>query len=116
MATKRRLQILNVLLKKQISNIILEQERPSKKVFTTITKVETSSDLSVAKVYISVWPDSRYQEIFSLLQHDIKKIQRQIDEILSIRVVPKIVFLEDKGEKKASRVEEIINKINNKAT
>ena len=116
MATERRIQGLNTLLRKEIADIILEQERLSKKIFTTVTKVETSSNLSIAKVYISVWPDNQYQKIVSLLNHDIKRIQKQINKAISIRVVPKIIFLEDKSQKKASRVDQIIDKIDNRAT
>lgn len=111
MATERRIQGLNALLRKEISDIILDQERLSKEVFTTVTKVDTSSNMSIAKVYISVWPDDQYQRIASLLQHDIKRIQRQIDKMLSIRVVPKIIFVEDKSQREASKIEQIIDKI-----
>ena len=111
MASERRIQGLNTLLRKEIADIILNQERLSTEIFTTVTKVETSSNLSIAKVYISVWPDNEYQKVFSILNHDIKNIQRQIDKMLSIRVVPKIIFIEDKGQRKASRVEQILDKI-----
>ena len=111
MASERRIQGLNTLLRKEIADIILDQERLSKEIFTTVTKVETSSNLSIAKVYISVWPDSQYPKVASLLQHDIKNIQKQIDKMLPIRVVPKIIFVEDKSQRKASRVEQILDKL-----
>ncbi len=116
MATERRLKALNSFLKKQISKIILEQERPSNKIFTTVTKVETSSNLVESKVYLSVWPDEQSPVIMTLLKRDIKNIQKQIDKILPIRTVPKIVFIEDKGQKKAAKVEKIINELDKKAT
>jgi ribosome-binding factor A len=108
---KDRILSLNELIKRQIGEIILRQIDFPPGIFMTITRVETSSNLIQAKVYISVIPEEKEGKIIKILNRQIFEIQKIINDRLKIRPVPKIIFTEEKKTKEAAKVEEILEQI-----
>ncbi|MBU3964438.1 30S ribosome-binding factor RbfA [Patescibacteria group bacterium] len=106
-----RIDRLNELLKREIGSIILREEGFDRNVLVTITKVDISSDLSNAKVFVSVMPADRRREMINYLRADIYNIQKILDRKLRIRKVPKIIFCEEKQVEEAGRIEELLSVI-----
>ena len=112
--TSRRILRLNELIQKEINQIFLREIEFPVNILVTLTRVEIVSDLSEAKVYISCIPDSGITQIMKILKRDIYSIQQELNHRLNIRMVPKIVFVEEKQTKEAGRVEELLEKIKRK--
>ena len=106
-----RIKRINELIKRELSQFILKQGYFSKKILVTISEVETTLDLSYAKVYISVMPEDKSIETISILKQDIYVIQKGLNKTLRMKKVPKIKFLQEKGIQKAARVEELLKEI-----
>ncbi|PIS34784.1 MAG: ribosome-binding factor A [Parcubacteria group bacterium CG08_land_8_20_14_0_20_43_9] len=106
-----RIDRLNELLKREIGEILLKEEDFDRDILVTITEVDVSGDLSEAKVFVSVMPANRRQEIMRSLNSDIYEIQKMLDRKLNIKKVPKIIFYEEKRVEEAGRIEELISKI-----
>lgn len=79
--------------------------------FVTVTRVEASPDLQHAKVYISILPEVRFQEIFKTLSRDIYDIQQKLNNRMRMRPVPKIEWLVEKNVLEHQKIDELLNKI-----
>jgi ribosome-binding factor A len=90
--SKERIQKINSLLKKEISQIILRELNFSEKTFVTVVSVEVSKDLQIANVFISVFPEEEEKKAMQDLQKNIYHIQKILDKKLKMKPVPKIVF------------------------
>ena len=80
-------------------------------VLVTLTRVETSSNLIQAKVYISVMPQEMAREILEILRKSVYDFQQKLNERLRMRPIPKIIFVEEKQTAEAGRIEELLEKI-----
>jgi len=107
----RRIQRLNQLLKRELGQLLLKEFDFSKDVLITITRVETSVDLSQARVYVSTVPD--FPKIIEILDNKIYFLQHRLNKRLRMKIVPKIRFLEEKKAGEAAKIEEILEKIKN---
>ncbi|RLC35091.1 MAG: 30S ribosome-binding factor RbfA [Candidatus Nealsonbacteria bacterium] len=107
----RRIQKVNQLIKKELSQIVLKEMDFLKKVLVTLTRVDTSPDLEQAKVFISVIPEEESQQALETLNKSIYYLQQKLNQRLKMRPVPRIKFMEEKRTKEAGRVEELLEKI-----
>ena len=80
METQRQKKVSTLLLKdlSTIIQIFLEKKRRIN-LIVSVTKVKVSVDLSLAKIYVSVFPSENIKKALKLLQnnkYDIKKSYR----------------------------------------
>jgi len=106
-----RVQSLNNLIKKEVSQILLRGLDLPDNVLATITQVETSSNIIQTKVYISVIPVEKTDEVFQILKKEIYEIQQKLNKRLKMRPVPKIIFTKEEKTREAGKIEEILEKI-----
>lgn len=78
----------------------------------TVTFVEVSPDMRLAKVHVSVMGDETKQQL-SLrgLQNSAGYLQKKIGDRLDTRYTPKLMFVLDKGVKNAMIVTRILNEV-----
>lgn len=109
-----RVQRVNQLIKKELSQAILKEITFPLNVLVTVTQVETSANLIQAKVYISVMPEGRIGEVMRVLNESIYDLQQKLNKRLKMRPIPRIIFVEEKKTGQAGRVEELLEKIHRK--
>jgi ribosome-binding factor A len=106
----RRIERVNQLLKKEIGNILLRSVGVPD-VLITITEVDTSAPLTDVRVYISVLPTTKTEEIFRILDKEIYGIQQTLNKRLKMRPIPKIIFKKEKRTWQAESVEKAIEEL-----
>jgi len=106
-----RLQKVNQLIKREISQILLKEIEFPVEILVTVTRVESSSNLIETKVYISVMPVEKNSKVFSILNQQIYNIQQILNKRLKMRPIPKIKFLEEKETAQANKIEKILNEL-----
>jgi ribosome-binding factor A len=106
-----RIEKVNAFIKKELGAIILKEVDIFPGILLTITRVESSSNLIEAKVYISVLPEDKSDEVMDLLKRKIYFIQQVLNKKLKIRPVPKIIFIKESKTKEASRIDELLREI-----
>lgn len=111
MADSERIKKVNELIKRELGAIILKQVDYPKDLLLTLTKVECSSDLRDAKVWVSIMPEKKAIWILSILQRNIYHIQKTLDKRLRMRPVPKIRFIKQEKIEDTEKVDEILEKI-----
>lgn len=78
----------------------------------SIMKVETFSDFSMAKVYISVLGDkSKKSLIVKKLNDNKKTIRYELAHSLRLRTVPELLFIVDEVEERAAKVLKLFEQI-----
>jgi ribosome-binding factor A len=107
----KRIERVNQLIKKELSQIILREVDFPENVLVTLTRVDTSPNLIGTKVFLSIMPESRAADILKILNKTIYGIQQALNKRLKMRPIPKIIFYQEKETPKAGRVEEILEKI-----
>jgi len=99
---------INSLLEREIGKIIQREIFFPNGVLPTLTRVETTSNLIEAKVYISVFPENKSEEVLKTLNKEVYDIQQEINKKLNMRPVPKIRFIKDEILIHAGRIEELL--------
>ena len=78
----------------------------------TVTLVEVSSDMRLAKVHVSIMGDKKQQD---LCMHGLQKsagyLQKRVSNRIDTRYTPRLQFVLDEGIKNAFKVTEILNDV-----
>jgi len=106
-----RIQRVNALIKRELSQIFLTEVDFPRGVLVTITQVETSANLKEVKVYVSVMPDSKSSRISGILNKIIYGIQQNLNKRLMMRPIPRIRFEIEQKTKEAAKIEGLLEKI-----
>ncbi len=105
-----RIEKVNSLLEKEISNIIV-RDFDFHGVLVTLTHVDATANLIEAKGYISVLPDDKTDQVIKTLNGGVYDIQQKINKKLNMRPIPKIKFVKDRVIAEAARVEELLGQL-----
>lgn len=108
-----KVEKINSLLEHEISKIIFRDFAFSPEILVTLTRVDTTSNLIEAKVYISVFPDDKADAILRALQKCVYDVQHKINRTLRQRPIPKIKFVKDQVISRAGKIESILGKLKN---
>jgi ribosome-binding factor A len=78
----------------------------------SVTAVRISPDLSVAKVYISIFPSAKGKEVFALIDSSSKSIRGELGRRISkqLRIVPELVFIIDDSLDYVEHIDELLKK------
>ena len=109
-----RLQRLNDQLRDEISQLILrgDVKDPRVSTFLSINRVEVTSDLGYAKVYVSSFlPDYQLEKGVNGLNAAAGFIQREIARKMRIRQFPKLQFHVDTGMKEGFAMVQKLNEL-----
>ncbi|MDE7407433.1 MAG: 30S ribosome-binding factor RbfA [Muribaculaceae bacterium] len=96
METTRQAKISR-LLQKELSEIFRTQTAKTHGVIVTVSTVRVSPDLSVAKVYLSVFPSSQSQALLESIQHSAKTVRFDLAKRVrfQLRRCPELTFFLD---------------------
>ncbi len=107
----RRIPRVNQLIKKELGQVILREVDFPKDVLVTITRVETLPNLNESRVFVSVFPEKRGEEILGILTKKIYFLQQKINQRLKMRPLPRLIFVLEKMTVEAGKIEEILEKL-----
>lgn len=113
MASPRRIERLNVLLREELGRIIDREIEMPAGVMVTLTRVAISPDMFYATVSFSVFGSdaSGTEEILEILHKNIYHIQQALNRKMRIRPVPKIRFEIDKEELQREKIEHSLSRL-----
>lgn len=97
MASPRRREKLNVLLREEVAAIVDREIEFGKGVLVTVTRADVSPDARYATVYFSLL-GSDAGDALAILERSVYDIQQILNKRLRMRPVPRIRFAEDKAE------------------
>lgn len=79
----------------------------------TVTDVETTPDLKLARVYFSVFPtdDAGLKEVLKGLRSAAKEMRREVSDRLALRYTPSLEFFLDESIAEGAKIETILREI-----
>ena len=110
MATKR-IERVNELLKRELSKLILREMDFPQDCLVTVTRTDVSTDLSQAKIYISIIPEDCSKNALKILNSRLFFLQARINRLLKMKKVPRIKIEEEEETKIADRIEKVLEEI-----
>ena len=98
------------LIQKELSEIFLLQAKSMNGVLISVTAARISPDLSIARVYISVFPSDRSDEIVKNLNGNVRSISFELGNRLrhQLRIIPELKFFIDDSLDYLERIDELL--------
>jgi ribosome-binding factor A len=96
-------------IRHELANILLRHpEQPLFKQIT-ITAVDVSADLAVAKVFFSVFTDEKVKEATKVLQKAAWVLRKSLARSLNLRLTPRLNFIYDESIQRGQKIAELID-------
>ena len=78
----------------------------------TVSEVRISPDLSIAKVYVSIFPSAKQDEVMKMLEEDKRRLRGELGRQVAkqLRIVPELDFYLDTTLDYAEHIEELLKK------
>ena len=111
METTRQSKIAR-LIQKDLSNIFHAQTRQMRGVLVSVSVVRVSPDLSIAKVYLSVFPSARAEEILTNVNNNASQIRYELGNLErhQLRIIPELKFFLDDSLDYIENIDRLLNK------
>lgn len=101
-------------IKKELSQIIQMELKDPRVGFITVTGVETTSDLSQARVYLSVLgSDEQKEASLKALEKATGFLRSELGKRMKLRHTPELLFKFDSSIEYGSRIETLLSDLNN---
>jgi ribosome-binding factor A len=108
----KRLDRVNQLLKEEISVLLQRELKDPRLGFVTVTEVETTRDLRLAKVFVSVLGDeTQWAASLAALGHARGFIRNWLRAHLDLRVTPELDFRPDRSMEHAARIQTLLKRL-----
>jgi ribosome-binding factor A len=105
----KRLERVNQLIKEEISAVLQRQIKDPRLGFVTVTEVDTTADLKLARVYVSVLgPEDQWAKSFAALESARGFVWNWLRKHLDLRVTPQLAFRPDRSMEHAAHIQALL--------
>lgn len=108
-----RTERLGAVIQRDLGKIIQKSYQPNG-AFITITEVDVTPDLMIAKVHVSVYAPGKDEEaIFTHLEEHVAQIRKELASKIrhQVRRIPELEFLKDETAEYAEKMENLFQEI-----
>ena len=106
-----RIGRINEEVQRELSELIRSLKDPRVQTMLSITRVDTTSDLRYAKVYVSVLEEAREKEAMKGLKSAGGWLRRELGQRLQLRYTPELVFELDDSLKYGAHMFDLLEKL-----
>lgn len=109
-ATTRQLKVAREIQKDMAEIIRSKGMAHTAGAMVTVSEVRVSPDLSVAKVFVSIFPSAKAETVMEILKENIRVYRGELGRIVGkqFRIVPEIVFLLDTSLDYAEHIDDLL--------
>lgn len=114
MATNRRVSRVAELIKREVSQLLLNGIKDDRvgSGMVSVTNVDVSGDLQHAKIYVSVYgTEEAKAQTMAGLKSATGFVRSELGARVRLRRTPEVVFIEDTGIERGSKVLSILNRL-----
>lgn len=100
------------LIQKELSEIFMAETRRMQGVLLTVTACRISPDMSICRVYLSIFPSERAEEIISNITANQKQVRFELGNRMrhQLRIIPELKFFIDDSLDYAQHIDELLSK------
>jgi ribosome-binding factor A len=100
------------LIQKELGELFIHQTKLIPGVLLSISSVRVSPDLSVAKVYLSIFPSERGPELLEGIKMNAKEIRYDLGQRMrhQLRIIPELIFYIDDSLDYIQNIDELLKK------
>lgn len=107
-----RVEKVQEAIQHEISNMLLHDVKDPRIQFVTITGVELTDDMSIAKVYVSLYgPDEKQEETWKALNRALGFMRSEIAKRIRLRFAPSLILVKDTSMEYSAHIQSILDKI-----
>ncbi len=114
MATSRRVSRVSSLIKREVSQMLLQDIKDDRVGIgmVSVTEVDVSGDLQHAKIFVSIYgTDEVRAETMEGLKAATGYVRSEIGRRVQLRRTPEIVFLEDRSSERGTHMITLLNQL-----
>lgn len=99
------------LIQKDMSDILLRYARTLQGTLISVSEVRVSTDLSIAHIYLSIFPQDKVQQTMTLIEENAHRFRGELGtlERHQLRIIPEIVFHLDETIDRMERIDELLH-------
>ena len=102
---------LNQLIKQQLGQIIARDIEFPNESMVTITRVDTTPDIKIAKIYISVIPENLRGSTLKILRKNTKSLHYNLRKQIKTKFTPNLQFQIDEQAVYATEIDKLLDEI-----
>lgn len=110
----KRSQRVGDLLRQEIADIIMRKIKDPRLGFVTVTGVEITDDLKIAKVFISILKEEEKETTLNILNSAKKFVRSEVAKRIRMKTIPSIEFRMDESIEYGDRIEKLLRDIKEK--
>ncbi len=112
MASTRQLQVAKEIQREMAEIIRSKGMAAFGGALVTVSEVKVSPDLSVARIYVSVFPSDKGEAVMATLEENLRGLRGELGNIMrnQLRIVPEINFHLDSTLDYAEHIDELLKK------
>lgn len=106
-----RQQKINKQLQKDLADIFQQQGMQAYNgAMISVTGVRVTPDLSIAKVYLSIFPSAKAKEVMEIVNENNKSIRGELGRRVrhQLRIVPELMFYVDDSLDYVERIDDLL--------
>lgn len=107
----KRSQRVSDLLRKEIADIIIYRLKDPRVGFITVTGVEVTDDLKIARVYVSIFKEEERKSTLEILSSAKNFIRSELSKRLRMKFIPSIEFRLDTSIEYGDKIEKLLKEI-----
>jgi ribosome-binding factor A len=98
-------------IQRELAVLIQQELKDPRLGMLTISAVEVSKDMSLAKVFVTVFNEAQDRaKTLEALQHAAGFLQHELGRLMSLRIIPKLRFVYDESVVRGAELSALIDK------
>jgi ribosome-binding factor A len=107
----KRSQRVGDLLRKEIADIIIYRLKDPRIGFITVTGVDVTDDIKLARVYVSIFREGERKTTLEVLNSAKSFVRSELSKRLRMKFIPSIEFRLDTSSEYGNKIEELLKEI-----
>jgi ribosome-binding factor A len=99
-------------IRMEVADILARKTKDPRVGFMTVTGVDLSPDLRVAKVFVTTLQEGQEEETaLEGLSHAIGFIRAELGRRLNLRYIPELIFCRDRSKQRGDRIDQLLDSL-----
>ena len=109
---RKRLDKIERLLQKELGDLFQKQTKAMPGTLISVSAVRVTPDLGVAKVYLSIFPREKAEELMLSIEHSNRTIRYDLGQRvrMQLRKIPELSFFLDDSLDYVEHIDELLKK------